>query len=56
MAKGVRIDDAAARGTASGPTSWDGYVAAIASDACVAAQEAPGIVPFTVPARPALHA
>lgn len=49
--------DAAARGTASGPTSWDGYVAAISSDACVAAQEAPGsIVPITLPARPALYA
>ena len=49
--------DAAAQGTASGPTSWDGYVAAISSDACVAAQEAPGmIVPITLPARPALYA
>jgi myo-inositol 2-dehydrogenase/D-chiro-inositol 1-dehydrogenase len=47
---------AAARGTASGPTSWDGYVAAISSDACVAAQEAPGtIVPISLPARPALY-
>ena len=49
--------DAAAKGTASGPTSWDGYVAAISSDACVAAQEAPGIiVPITLPDRPALYA
>ena len=48
--------DAAANGTASGPTSWDGYVAAISSDACVAAQEAPGaIVPISLPARPALY-
>ena len=48
---------AAARGTASGPTSWDGYVAAISSDACVAAQEAPGtIVPISLPVRPALYA
>lgn len=48
--------DAAARGTAAGPTSWDGYVAAISSDACVAAQEAPGtIVPISLPARPALY-
>jgi myo-inositol 2-dehydrogenase / D-chiro-inositol 1-dehydrogenase len=47
---------AAAKGTASGPTSWDGYVAAISSDACVAAQEAPGtIVPISLPARPALY-
>jgi len=48
---------AAVKGTASGPTSWDGYVAAISSDACVAAQEAPGrIVPISLPARPALYA
>lgn len=48
--------DAAAQGLASGPTSWDGYVAAISSDACVSAQEAPGtIVPITLPARPALY-
>ena len=47
---------AAAKGTASGPTAWDGYVAAISSDACVAAQEAPGtIVPISLPARPALY-
>ncbi|MBP7003052.1 Gfo/Idh/MocA family oxidoreductase [Amaricoccus sp.] len=49
--------DAAAKGTASGPTSWDGYVAAISSDACLKAQETPGaIVPITLPARPALYA
>ncbi|MBC7157272.1 MAG: Gfo/Idh/MocA family oxidoreductase, partial [Rhodobacteraceae bacterium] len=48
---------AAAQGTAAGPSSWDGYVAAVTSDACVAAQEAPGTaVPITLPARPALYA
>ncbi len=31
---------AATLGTAAGPTSWDGYVAAVTSDACVQAQEA----------------
>ena len=47
---------AAAQGTASGPTSWDGYVAAITSDACVQAQEQAGhIIPITLPARPALY-
>ncbi len=47
---------AAAQGAAAGPTSWDGYVAAISSDACVAAQEAPGtIVPISLPVRPALY-
>jgi myo-inositol 2-dehydrogenase / D-chiro-inositol 1-dehydrogenase len=48
--------EAAARGTASGPSSWDGYVAAISSDACVEAQEKAGqIVPITLPERPALY-
>ncbi|KGJ06458.1 myo-inositol 2-dehydrogenase [Paracoccus halophilus] len=44
---------AAARGTAAGPTAWDGYVAAITSDACVEAQESGRIVPISLPARPA---
>ncbi len=49
--------DAAAGGTASGPSSWDGYAASIASDACLAAQGAPGaIVPIAMPERPALYA
>lgn len=47
---------AAAAGTASGPTSWDGYVAAITSDACVEAQEREGeAVVITLPARPSLY-
>ncbi|ACL62840.1 Gfo/Idh/MocA family protein [Methylobacterium nodulans] len=47
---------AAAAGTASGPTSWDGYVAAITSDACVEAQERAGeAVAITLPARPSLY-
>ena len=47
---------AAAKGTASGPTSWDGYVAAITSDACVAAQESEGdAVAINLPQRPALY-
>ncbi len=56
----VELNDflkAAARGTASGPTSWDGYVAAITSDACVAAQGTEGApVAISLPARPALYA
>ncbi|WP_182084425.1 Gfo/Idh/MocA family oxidoreductase [Aureimonas sp. ME7] len=49
--------EAAAKGTASGPSSWDGYVAAITSDACVEAQEAEGrIVPISLPQRPSLYA
>lgn len=47
---------AAARGTAAGPSSWDGYVAALTADACVAAQEAAGQrVAIDLPARPALY-
>lgn len=48
---------AAAQGTASGPTSWDGYMAAVASDACVQAQEAEGeSIAIPHPDRPALYA
>lgn len=48
---------AAAKGGATGPSSWDGYVAAITSDACVAAQEKAGdAVKIELPARPALYA
>ncbi|WP_377810568.1 Gfo/Idh/MocA family oxidoreductase [Azospirillum sp. A29] len=47
---------AAAQGTATGPTCWDGYVAAITSDACVTAQEREGeAVAITLPSRPALY-
>jgi len=47
---------AAAAGGVSGPTTWDGYLAAITSDACVAAQEREGeAVAITVPAKPALY-
>lgn len=55
----VELNDfikAATKGTAAGPSSWDGYVAAITSDACVAAQENDGAtVAITLPARPALY-
>lgn len=48
---------AAAQGTASGPTSWDGYMAAVTSDACVKAQESEGeSIAITYPDRPALYA
>lgn len=47
---------AAAKGTAAGPNSWDGYVAAITSDACVLAQENGGdAVAINLPDRPALY-
>lgn len=48
---------AAAQGTASGPSAWDGYMAAVTSDACVAAQEAEGSrIAIPCPERPALYA
>ena len=55
----VELNDfikAAAKGTAAGPSSWDGYVAAITSDACVVAQGTSGeAVAITLPDRPALY-
>lgn len=48
---------AAAEGTVSGPTAWDGYMAAVTADACVAAQDREGeAVAIAHPARPALYA
>ena len=47
---------AASAGTAAGPSSWDGYMAAVTSDACVTAQEDEGaLVEISYPARPALY-
>lgn len=40
----------------SGPSSWDGYAAAIAGDACVKAQESGQIEPVTMPVRPDFYA
>lgn len=48
---------AASQGGAAGPSSWDGYAAAVTSDACVKAQESAGqAVAIELPARPALYA
>jgi len=47
--------NAARAGTAAGPSAWDGYVAAITSDACVTAQGSGRIEPITLPPRPALY-
>jgi len=45
--------DAAAQGGVTGPTAWDGYLASITADACIAAQQAPGtIVRIESPVRP----
>lgn len=47
---------AAAKGSATGPSAWDGYAAAVTSDACVQAQESAGqAVAIELPARPALY-
>ena len=47
---------AASQGGATGPSSWDGYAAAVTSDACVQAQESAGqSVAIALPVRPALY-
>ena len=47
---------AASGGGATGPSAWDGYAAALTSDACVQAQESAGqAVAIELPARPALY-
>lgn len=47
---------AATDGSASGPSSWDGYMAAVTSDACVDAQNSEGTaVAITNPVRPVLY-
>ncbi|MBB3190292.1 Gfo/Idh/MocA family protein [Halomonas cerina] len=47
--------DGAAAGEICGPSSWDGYAAAIASDACVKAQESGQIEAIEMPERPAFY-
>lgn len=55
----VELNDfigAASQGGASGPSAWDGYAAAVTSDACVKAQESNGeAVAIELPIRPALY-
>jgi myo-inositol 2-dehydrogenase/D-chiro-inositol 1-dehydrogenase len=38
-----------------GPTSWSGYCAAVAADACIAAQSSGAIVPIQLPTQPAFY-
>lgn len=38
-----------------GPSAWDGYAAAVAADACVAAQTTGQVMPIEMPARPAFY-
>ncbi|MDR7305784.1 Gfo/Idh/MocA family oxidoreductase [Rhodoferax saidenbachensis] len=56
----VELNDfiaAASKGGATGPSAWDGYAAAVTSDACVQAQESNGqAVAIELPPRPALYA
>ncbi|RFO95267.1 inositol 2-dehydrogenase [Rhodoferax lacus] len=56
----VELNDfigAATAGGATGPSSWDGYAAAVTADACVAAQSTSGeAVAIALPVRPALYA
>lgn len=42
-------------GTLQGPSSWDGFAAAVAGDACVQAQESGQIEPVTMPDRPGFY-
>jgi len=44
-----------ASGKISGPSSWDGYAAAVTADACVEAQKTGKIVEIKLGSRPALY-
>ena len=49
------IDDTL-KGEMNGPSSWDGYAAAVTADACVKAQQQlGGIIPISMGERPALY-
>ncbi|QTF91921.1 Gfo/Idh/MocA family oxidoreductase [Halomonas sp. BM-2019] len=48
--------DGVAAGGIGGPSSWDGYAAAITGDVCVKAQESGAIEPIEMPERPAFYA
>lgn len=47
---------AAAEGTASGPSSWDGYAAAVVTDAAVRSQQTGDVVPTGIGRRPDFYA
>lgn len=47
--------DGVAKDSISGPTSWDGYAAAVASDVCVLAQTSGQIEPIEMPEQPAFY-
>ncbi|PAU51468.1 Gfo/Idh/MocA family protein [Pseudomonas indica] len=48
--------DGVRAGRLTGPSSWDGYAAAVAADACVVAQRSGAIVPIEMPERPGFYA
>ena len=45
----------AAGGPATGPSSWDGYAAAVVADACIASLHDGGRAAVSLPARPDLY-
>ncbi|WGF88236.1 Gfo/Idh/MocA family protein [Marinivivus vitaminiproducens] len=47
--------DATAAGAMRGPSAWDGYFAAVTSDACVEAKRTGAIVPIVADGRPAFY-
>lgn len=48
--------NAAAQGRSTGPSSWDGYAAAVVTDACVEAYRTGGPVTVSLPEKPVLYA
>jgi myo-inositol 2-dehydrogenase/D-chiro-inositol 1-dehydrogenase len=43
------------RGGPTGPSSWDGYAAAVTADACLQAQQSGNVVPVSTRQRPAFY-
>ncbi|MDN8842660.1 inositol 2-dehydrogenase, partial [Staphylococcus aureus] len=43
------------KGEVSGPTAWDGYIAAVTTDACVKAQESGQKEPVALQEKPAFY-
>ncbi|HGM5492044.1 TPA: Gfo/Idh/MocA family protein [Serratia fonticola] len=42
-------------GKLTGPSAWDGFAAAVAADACIAAQTSGEVMPVTLPVRPGFY-
>lgn len=47
--------DGVREGQLRGPSAWSGYCAAVAADACIAAQTSGAVVPIQLPAKPAFY-